>query len=413
VLADGRAPAAPRAARLPTPQQAVAGERRQVAVIDLSEDDQVRLLSGSLYETINASDTMMVPNKRGFDNYLTGSLYDEDRQRIEDAKTARTTAQTDLDEADSAGAADAAKRGQEYLAMVVPTPEVQALYADLSFYAGLAALDQGRAQDANLALALTHRLDPARTLSDARWPPNTIAAFKRAVESKPLVVKIEVSVDQPLPADARVWIDFVDRGPVGAFEGIEVGNHVVTIVGATLKTTGAPQHVSGPTTISLKLVGATPEEQVRRARFALSRAQAKHDPTARAAAMKQLALLLGVGDVVMISKDPDGKLQWETWRDGPVGFSAPQAYTDQKPEDILAGIGPLHRPKPPEFVPQTPIGKLPITVETPWYRETWIQASVGVGVVGAIVGTILLATRARQIDFGNDIKNVDTPSSAR
>jgi hypothetical protein len=291
-------------------------ERRQVAVIDLSEDEQVGTLSGALYETIFASDTMMVLNKRGLDTYLTGPLYDEDHLAIENAKSARTTAMTDLDEADSAGAAAAAKNGQEYLAKVTPSNEVQMLYADLSFLSGLAALDQGRAQDANLALALTHRLDPGRQLSDAQWPPNTVAAYKRAVESKPQLVKIEVALDPSgqggTHGNGRVWIDFVDRGPLGSFDGIEVGDHVITIVGPTIVTDGAPQRIAGPTTVRLKPADATPETQVSRARLALSRAQAQHDDAARASAIKQLATLLGVGDAVMISKRPDGTLQWET-----------------------------------------------------------------------------------------------------
>jgi hypothetical protein len=393
-------------------------ERRQVAVIDLSEDDQVRSLSSALYEAIFATDTMMVPNKRGFDTYLSGRLIDEDADGIVNAKTARTAAMADLDEANSAGAAEEAKNGLEYLARVMPSTEVQMMYADLSFLSGLAALDQGRAQDANLALALTHRLDPTRQLSDAQWPPNTIAAYKRAIESKPQLVKIEVKVDpaaQPASAlgDARVWIDFVDRGPLGSFDGIEVGDHVITIVGPTILTTGTPKRIDHPTTVPLKPVDATPDVQVKRARLALSRAQAQRDDAARAAAMKQLATLLGVGDAVMISKRPDGTLQWETWRDRAPGFSAPQAYTtDQKPDDILEGLGPLHKPPPPRFV-GPPLGKLPITVDKPWYQERWIQASVGAGVVAAIVSGILIATHARDIQFGSDIKTSGPTSTSR
>jgi len=419
VRADVPAPVTPAAAqvpKLPTPQEAVAPERRQVAVIDLSEDDKVRKLSGDLYVAINASDTMMVPNKRGFDTYLTGTLYDEDRDWIEKAKTARASAMTELDEANSIQAELDARTGQGYLARVTPSTEVQALYADLSFLAGLAALDQGKAQDANLALSLAHRLDPARQLSDARYPPNTIAAYKRAVASRPQLVKIEVAIDPTakLKGEGRIWIDFVDRGPAGAFDGIEVGDHVITIVGSTLVTDGSPWRIAGPMTVFVKPADATPEQEVSRARLALSRAQLRHDDAARQTAMKQLAALLGVEDAVLISKAADGTLQWETWREHGAGFSAAHAYTDQKPDDILEGLGPLHRPKPPAFVPATPLDKLPITVDTPWYRERWIQASVGAGVVAVIVGSVLLATRTRQIDWGTgDIKDAGTASTSR
>jgi hypothetical protein len=408
------APAAPVAGPAAPPDDGATPERRQVAVIDLSEDENVRGLSGKLYETINASDTMMVPNKRGFDTYLTGSLFDEDAQGIAYAMSARTTAQTDLDETDAAGAATAAKTGQEYLAKVVPTTEVQALYADLSFLAGLAALDQGKAQEANLALALTHRLDPGRQLDAARFPPDIIAAYKRAIESKPALVKIDVGVDPAFDPrhESRVWIDFVDRGPVGSFDGLEMGYHVVTVVGSTLVTDGAPEKVSGPITVTLKPAEASPETQVSRARLALSRAQLAHDDAARAGAMKQLAALLGVGDAVMISKRPDGTLQWETWRDRAPGFSAPQAYTTQKPDDILEGLGPLHRPRP-RFTGQGPFQRTPIVVEKAWYQERWVQASAAATVVAAIVGGILLATRTQHINWTSDFKDDSSASSAR
>ena len=407
-------PAAAPAGGVGSADDASTTERRQVAVIDLSEDEKVRVLSGALYQTINASDTMMVPNKRGFDTYLTGSLFDEDAKWIADAKGARSTAQTDLDETDAAGAAEAAKRGQEYLAMVVPTTEVQALYADLSFLAGLAALDQGKAQEANLALALTHRLDPGRQLDPARYPPDTIAAYKRALESKPQLVTIDVGVDPTLDPhqESRVWIDFVERGPVGSFKDIEIGNHVVTVVGSTLVTDGAPQKVSGPITVTLKPAQVRPEIQVSRARLALSRAQLQHDDAARAGAMKQLAALLGVGDAVMISKRPDGTLQWETWRDRAPGFSAPQAYITQKPDEILEGLGPLHRPQP-RFTGPPPFQRPPVIVERPWYQERWIQASAAATVVAVIVGGILIATRTQHVIIPGDIKDDSTPSTAR
>ena len=421
VRADVPAPVTPATAqvpKLPTPQEAVTPERRQVAVIDLSEDETVRKLSGDLYVAINASDTMMVPNKRGFDMYLTGSLSDEEQLNVEQAKTTRASALAYLDDADSEAAEAAAKNGQGLLAQVTPTPEVQVLYAELSFLAGLAELDQGKAQDANLALALAHRLDPTRQLSDARYPPNTILAYKRAVESKPQLVKIDVAVDPAtkdpaLRTDVRVWIDFVDRGPLGSFDGVEVGDHVITLVGPVIRTIGAAKRVNGPTTVPFKPVAATPELQVKRARRALARAQTNHDDGARQAAMQQLAGLLGVEDAVLISKAADGTLQWETWREHAAGFSAAHAYTDQKPDDILEGLGPLHRPQPPAFVPATPLGKLPITVDTPWYRERWIQASVGAGVVAVVVGSVLLATRTRQLNWTGDVKNADPASSSR
>jgi len=409
-------PAAPVASRLPTPQEAVNPERRQVAVIDLSGQDMARPLVGRLYEAIAATDTMIAPTKRDFDNYLAGRLDDDDAKPIDNAKTYRTSAMADLDEADSAGAEDAAKKGQLELANVTPSSEIQALYSDLSFLAGVAELDQGKAQDANLALALAHRLDPQRQLSDARYPPNTIAAYKRAVESKPQLVKIDVRLDTTAqktvsPSDGRVWIDFVERGPVGTFEGVEVGNHVVTIVGPELVTAGVVTQIKGPQIVLVGPSKAAEGRQVWRARLGLARAEASHDDAARESAMKKLAGLLGVRDAVVISMGADGQFQWETWREA-TGFSAAQALTDQQPDDILKTIGPLHKPPPP-FVPPVPLSKIPVEVVTPWYHETWVQASIGAGVVAVVVGSIFLATRARQLDFTTDVKDVGTASTSR
>ena len=120
--------------------------------------------------------------------------------------------------------------------------------------------------------------------------------------------------------------------------------------------------------------------------------------------MKRMAELLGVADAIMISKRPDGKLQWETWRDRAPGFSAPQAYMNQKPEEMLEGLAPAHRTPsihtigPPPFVG-------PIVVEQQWYEKGWVQISGATGVILVVVGIILISTRDHPINFGNgDIK---------
>ena len=248
------------------------------------------------------------------------------------------------------------------------------------------------------ALSLAHRLDPGRQLDPARYPPDVVAAWKRAVDSKPELVTLEVK------GTGRVWIDFVERGPApGVFKDLEVGDHVITVTGFDRKTWGKPQSLTASTMIQVSEQPADGHQKVARARLALSRAQASGDDVTRAGAMKQLAALLGVGDAVMISKRPDGAIQWETWRDRAPGFSPPKQFTNQKPEEMLEGLaGP--RRLPPRRLEPPPFTKPPIVVEKAWYEQRWVQAAAAGTVLAVIVGGILIANRTQWMNFGGDIK---------
>ncbi|CAN5547865.1 hypothetical protein BH11MYX1_BH11MYX1_42380 [soil metagenome] len=372
-------------------------ERRQVAIIDLTEDDQVRTLSGALYTAINQSDGLMIPNTRDYDRDLTGHLVDEDGISLNNATNARAEAQASLDETKASDAGTVARRGEQDLARIVPTADAQALYAELSILVGLAALDQGHAQESNLALSLAQRLDPSRQLDPARYPPDVVAAWKRAVDSKPELVTLEVK------GTGRVWIDFVERGPApGVFKDLEVGDHVITVTGFDRKTWGEPHDLIGTTILVVKDDPADNHQKVARARLALSRAQASGDDVARAGAMHQLATLLGVGDAVMISKRPDHRIQWETWRDRAPGFSAPKEFTTQRPEEMIEGLSGPRRPLPgrPEILPFKP----PIVLERRWYEKRWVQASAAGTLLAVVVGGILIAYRTQTQLYSNDIK---------
>ncbi len=415
-----RAAAHPRAGELgDAADPDVPVERRQVAVIDLTEDERVRALSGSLYTAINQSDGLMIPNSRDYDRDLTGPLVDEDGTPLNQAILARADAQAKLDETRAGEAGATASSGKQFLAMIVPTPDAQALYADLSLLVGLvglAGLDQGHAQGlaqglaqghaqghgqghaegSTLALSLAHRLDPGRQLDPARYPPDVVAAWKRAVDSKPQLVTLEVK------GTGRVWIDFVERGPApGVFTDLEVGDHVITVTGFDRRTWGKPLSVTASTMIEIPEQPADGHQKVARARLALSRAQASGDDVARAGAMKQLAALLGIGDAVMISKRPDGAIQWETWRDRAPGFSAPKQFANQKPEEMIEG---LSGPRRPPRRAEPPFTKPLLVVEQAWYEKRWVQASAAGTAVALIVGGILIANRTQWMNFGGDIK---------
>jgi hypothetical protein len=392
---------------------------RHVAVIDLSADDtEARKLTQSLYETISQSDVLRAPNTRELDAYLVGPLFDEDAGHISLATNHLSTADASLAAGDAANALTQARFGEAELARVTPTIQVRSLYADLSLAVGLSFLDQGRTQDAVLAFGLTHRLDPTRKLDDVRYPPDTVATFNRATDTKPKLITLDIK------GSGHIWVDCTDRGAAPAtLTNIEAGEHVVTLTGPERQTT-AVQPIEVPdkkdptvmivpapviaaaTTFEVPERKADDAVKVQRARLALARAQTANDDVGRAGAMKQLATLLHVTDAIMISKRADKKLQWETWRDRAPGFGAPKIFTNQKPEVIIVGLAPPHRPlalRASALQPFTP----PAIPEQQWYEKGWVQISGAGGVILVIAGIILVATRERAINWGTDIKASD------
>jgi len=373
--------------------------RRQVAVIDLSEDTAVEDLSASIYRTLNRSNVLRRLDRRELEVYLTGTLLDEDHDRIESARNHRALADRQLFVSYDAKAAEMeAGYGELELQAVTPTDEVRALYAELTLLEGLALLEHDAA-GAERAFALTHRLDPTTTLDPARYPPDIIDAFNHATTDAPKSEKLTIH------GTGRAWIDGQDVGDAPSTFDVAPGDHYIVLSGVDRVTTGIAVRVAGKAQVEIPDAPATPALQVQRTRLALSRAVTKGDDAARAGAIQQLASLLGVGDVVMISKRPDGKLQWETWRDRAPGFSPPQLYTDQKPETMLEGLAPAPPPKvaPESGAPSISIGKPMPTPEEPWYSRRWVQASAAVGLAAVIVGVILYARRDQSVTINPDI----------
>ena len=371
-----------------------------MAVIDLSEDDQVKGLSNQIYRALQLHDRLRAPDQRDFDQFLTGPLVDEDADHVKLAGERRAAADSALSQLDTKTAELRAREGERELTGVVPTFDVIALYAELSLDLGLAELDQQKINEANQAFVLVHRLDPARQLDPVRFPQDVVAAYDRARATKPALIALAIK------GTGRVWIDGVERGPAPGSFDIETGDHLVQLTGADRETRGRSITVAAASSIEIEDAPASDDRQVRRARLVLSRAQAKGDDAGRAGAMKQLAALLGVADAVMISKRPDGKLEWVTWQDRAPGFSAPQAYTHQDPIELLEPLAPPKQPEPPvRVIPQPPFHPQPI-VEEVWYRRTWVQASAVTGAIAAIVGAILYARRDRTLGIDMDIKGM-------
>jgi hypothetical protein len=401
-----RVPASVAICAVLTAQLAYAEEtRRQVAVIDLSEDDAAKELSDRIYKAINLSAVLRPPDRHEFDQYLVGNLLDEDGKNIEAAHNQYAAADRSLFTTyDSRIAISQAEQGELDLQNVVPTDETRELYAKLALDDGIAKLDQHDPRDPDAparAFALAHRLDPVATLDPARFSPDITDAYKHAIEATPVLGHLHVS------GTGRVWIDGREQGNAPLDIDIEQGDHFVILTGDDRNTTGVPVTVGKPTVAEIEDSPASAGLQVARARLALSKAVAKGDDAARAGAMRELADLLGVGDAVMISKRSDGKLQFETWRDRAPGFSPPQLYVSQKPEVLLEGLAPASaQPKPPVEDSHVSAGITKPLVpqpEQPWYERRWVQASCAAGLAAVIVAAILIARRTEDVSVNHDI----------
>lgn len=356
-----------------------AGERRKVAVVDLSGDPQATTLRNAIDDELQGHWALRALNI-SVATELQGAIESEDAEPLAQAKKALDDAEDALTQFNYKDAALRAEAGRVELTKVSPT-EMVGPYTELTLVLGQALLGQRKPDDAARAFALVHRLDPMRQLDPARYLPEIVQAYGLA-SPKSETAKLQIS------GKGRAWIDGVDRGTApGSFE-VGEGAHVVQLTGPDRVTRGVEVIVPKQPAIEIPDQPASEDLKVRRARLALHNAL---DPAARAGAMQELARLLDVHDAVLIDLR-DGALEVQTWRDRAPGFSQLVAYHAQKPTELLSPLAP---PRPPEeptklVVPFTPP---PPVDETPWYRKRWVQASVAGGVVIGIVSSILYATR--------------------
>ena len=189
----------------------------------------VRGLIGDLYNVLNNHVDLKTPNKRGFDTALAGRFADEDQGHIATARNYLASAQNDLEvEADAPTAASQARLGQAELAQVVPTTEVRSLYADLSLVDRARAARRGHSPGGELRVRAG---PPDRSGAAAR--SGALSTGYRSPRSSTRARPSRRRRRSRSRGNGHVWIDFVDRGSAPAtFEGIEVGEHCITVVGA-------------------------------------------------------------------------------------------------------------------------------------------------------------------------------------
>jgi hypothetical protein len=373
-------------------------ERRRVAIIDLSDDPGADSLRDDLYTELTRQPALTTTENRAFDSVLVGKFIDEDERHLQEAATRKSAAEAALLQFQYPDAAEAASAGLRALTEVSPV-KAAPLAADLAFYNGWAELFRKHAGEAGVAFAFVHRLDPARKLDPFRIDPDVVTAFAKAQSAKTGKHKLEVL------GKGEVWIDGVSAGPAPASVEVDDGQHLVQLTGPEREVRGAIELVQKDQRVDIADAPAAADLLVARARVALR--DTPEDAVARAPVMKHMAELLDVHDAVLVWRSASGKLLVETWRDRAPGFSTPREYLKGDPVPPL--LEPLAPPKPkieihdtfrPPQPPFTP--PHPIEAEPPWYRKTWVQASVAGGVIAAVVGGILWARHTSHISVGQN-----------
>ena len=346
--------------------------RRPVAVIDLTNDQAVRDVASKLLELL-ASHAELSPPAVSDGAALVDKLPPDDELRLEDARKKLISAVKNLNQRNFREAAIDAVEGQESLLRVTPRAAIS-LYADLALALGQSRLGEKKEVEAREAFALTHRLDPSRTLDERHYLPEIVQTFEAAKQtpSQPGTIAVR--------GIGRVWIDGEEVGSAPGEFPATLGRHVVWLTGMLRETAGkevvVTQARSGDATI---LDGPlTRPQKVVRYRIALSQAP---DPAARAAAMKQLAAFVRVSDAVLLSA-VDGKIRWQTWRDREPGFSEIRELGRDRPAEILRPLVPAK----PIIDPALQVMKLPPPPPPPWYRQRPIQIGIAAAVIAAFVG---------------------------
>lgn len=348
--------------------------RRSVAVIDLANDQSVRDVAYKALDLL-ASHVELAPPAISDGAALVDKLPPDDEFLLIAAQRKRIAAEQNLAQRDFREAAISAVDGQEILLRVTPRTAIS-LYADLAFALGQSRLGEKRDAEAREAFALTHRLDPHRTLDDLHYLPEVIQTFEAAKQGSPEMGAIAVR------GSGQVWIDGTEVGTAPGEFPATLGRHVVWLTGMMRETGGKEVLVSQgrPGDATIMDGPLTRPQKVARLRAAL--AQAK-DPAARASAMAALAGFVNVHEAILLSTDNNKRIVWQVWRDRAPGFSA---IHDLGHEPVIEILNQLAPPRPmiePELVVHTE------PPETRWYLQRKVQIGVGVAVLAFIGGYVL------------------------
>jgi hypothetical protein len=374
--------------------------RRPVAVVDLSNDHTVRDVANRLLDML-ASHTELAPPAISDAAALVDRPPADDERWLLAANKKRDAAELNLAQRNFREAALDAVEGQEILLHVTPRAALT-LYADLALALGQSRLGEKRDAEAREAFALTHRLDPRRTLDDLHYLPEVVRTFDAANKENPGMGTIMVR------GAGDVWIDGEQVGKAPGEFRVPLGRHVVWLTGFNRETAGKEVLVtaSRPGDATIMDGALTRPQRVLRYRLALMQAHVQ-DATKRAVAMKALAEFVNVHDAVLLWSD-SGRLVWQTWRDRAPGFSPPRELGSASPLEILKQLA----PPPPVVEPEPPAVAEPI-IEARWYERRPVQAGLVASVLVMVVTGVLWARYTEPARPWNPVITTIQPSRER
>jgi hypothetical protein len=372
-------------------------ERRPVAVVDLANEPATRAVGDELKAALEVHPDLRTLPSSTDDAALIDKLDDPDADRITRALAQKARAEAQIVALDWKAAIADARDGQSELLFVTPSRAIPA-YADLAYVLGVAFQNDLRPAEAKIAFAHASRLNPSFVPDSNRVPPDIVDAYADAKAAQVLQGTIEV------PGTGNVWIDGTEVGLApGTFPASE-GEHVVWRTGIDRETHGLRVAVAAAKTTLAPVLDKEAERRVKvqRARQLLARAP---DPSARSAAIKRLAELVGVKDAVLMSMS-GGKVIVQTWHDGVddqlKGFSALRERGTATAEELLRPLAPP--PKKIEKPDEGPI-KIPV-IEKSFLERRPVQLGLAAGIAVIIVGAILYATRdPGTFQFDRDLTN--------
>ena len=366
-------------------------DRRPVAVVNLDTGKDspaiapIRLLNGELEENPRLQ---RVPSSND-ETALRDYRAPEDTELLEESRLALLKTRAYLEAYDIKNAIQTASNELTNVGALSPTAAIGP-YADLVFELGVAKLGAGRPDEANGQMVFARRLAPDLKLADDLLP-EIVSAYTHA---RPPKGRGTVEVH----GIGRVWVDGAEVGDApGSFEE-DAGPHLVQLTGPERHPRGMRVDVDPKTPVVADIADAplSREQVLYRARAAIVTAP---DAMARIAAIRKLAQLVGVHDIVFldVATEANGKrrVTEQTWQDT-AGFTAVQAPVP--PRELLDTLAPPPAEAPPD-VPQPPITRPILPDGPPWYRQTTYQLGIGVGVLAAIVTGIVYASREGTIGF--------------
>jgi hypothetical protein len=362
--------------------QAIAAERRPVAVIDLSNTDPGRAKAIELGQVLNNHAELKPIDDTSLSYELYADLRDADADRIAESRQKQQAAEGEFENRDFAAAANTALAGQARLQLLAPTPEVVKLYAELTFVLAEARLGERKPAEATALFVLVHQLNPELRPNAARTLPEVIDAFEAAKKAPPTIAKVSVG------GSGTAIIDGKEVGTAPAWFDVSAGIHVVWLVGPDRDPRAQVVTVPAGQKVETTVMDAPTSQasKVRRARLALKLAP---DPFARVTAMRNLAKLLGVSDAVLLTSS-NQRLIIQTWRDNTLGFSPlREIKATDRPAELLEPLAPKPVIKPKIKDPDP--HPIPVVQKKWWQKKRyWV---IALGVVSVAVGSAVAYDR--------------------